>query len=77
MSTTDERLMTMEKKTRIALATENDCFLECPNQTYGLECKKICGNCKNKESCHHVDGSCLNGCDKGVYGEKCDIGTCI
>lgn len=44
---------------------------------YGLECKMICGDCKNKELCYYVNGSCLNGCDKGVYGEKCDIGICI
>eukprot|EP00105_Crassostrea_gigas_P044220 XP_019928368.1 PREDICTED: protein draper-like [Crassostrea gigas] len=51
---------------------QNVCVSECPDQTYGPECQQICGNCKNKESCHHVNGSCLNGCDRGVNGEKCD-----
>lgn len=41
---------------------------------YDLECKQTCGNCKNKEQCHHVNGSCLNGCDSGYYGTRCDIG---
>lgn len=41
---------------------------------YGLECKQICGNCINKEQCHHVNGSCLNGCDNGFYGTRCDLG---
>lgn len=41
---------------------------------YGLECKMICRDCINKELCYNENGSCLNGCDKGVYGEKCDIG---
>lgn len=59
------------------MVNENDWFLECLNYMYGLECKMICGDCKNKELCYYVNGSCLNGCDKGVYGEKCDIGICI
>ena len=34
----------------------------------------ICGNCLNGKQCHHINGSCLNGCDKGTYGDKCDKG---
>ena len=50
------------------------CNLECKQSTYGLECNQTCGNCSKGESCNHVNGSCLNGCDVGVYGDKCDIG---
>ena len=49
-------------------------FIECKQSTYGLECNHTCGNCRKGESCNHVNGSCLNGCDVGVYGDKCDIG---
>lgn len=49
---------------------------ECLDQTYGQECQQICGNCKNKEPCHHVNGSCPDGCDNGYYGNKCNLGTC-
>ena len=49
-------------------------FIECKQSTYGLECNNTCGNCRKGESCNHVNGSCLNGCDVGVYGDKCDIG---
>lgn len=47
---------------------------ECSENTYGLDCKQICGNCRNGEQCHHVNGGCPNGCDKGATGVKCDIG---
>ena len=39
---------------------------------YGPGCKKTCGNCSNAEQCHHVNGSCLNGCDVGVFGDRCN-----
>lgn len=48
---------------------------ECLNQTYGIECQQKCGNCNNEEPCNHVNGSCLNGCDRGWYGEKCNSGN--
>ena len=49
-------------------------ILECDGNTHGLECNKSCGYCFNREQCDHVTGSCLNGCDKGFYGDKCDKG---
>lgn len=47
---------------------------ECAGNTYGLECTKLCTNCRDGEQCDHVNGSCLNGCDKGVHGVNCDKG---
>ncbi|XP_078320192.1 uncharacterized protein LOC111116135 [Crassostrea virginica] len=44
---------------------------ECRNNTYGFECREICGNCMHGEQCHHVTGICLRGCDKGRKGAKC------
>ena len=52
-------------------------LIECGDKTYGAECKEPCGNCKNMEPCHHVDGSCPSGCDAGVYGKTCVIGSTI
>lgn len=44
------------------------------NNTYGLECRTTCGHCRDGQQCHHVSGSCPNGCDRGVNGVKCDTG---
>ena len=49
-------------------------FSECTDKRYGPECRNVCQNCLNGEQCHHVNGSCPNGCDKGTYGDNCDIG---
>ena len=42
---------------------------------YGVNCSEDCGACVNNEACHHINGSCLTGCDKGYYGQKCDQGN--
>lgn len=47
------------------------CSQVCENQTYGLGCSSICGKCRNGETCHHVNGSCLHGCSEGVQGDRC------
>ena len=47
---------------------------ECKDNTYGMDCSMVCGNCLNGEQCNHVNGSCHDGCDKGTHGDKCDIG---
>ena len=54
-----------------------DIFTECADNTYGLECTKSCPKCKDSEQCDHVNGSCLNGCEKGIYGVNCDRGCCF
>lgn len=41
---------------------------------YGENCSKSCGNCKNSQQCHHINGSCMNECEKGYQGLKCDKG---
>uniref|UniRef100_K1PKS9 protein-tyrosine-phosphatase n=1 Tax=Magallana gigas TaxID=29159 RepID=K1PKS9_MAGGI len=45
---------------------------ECVDNKYGLECDSTCGKCLNSVKCNHVNGNCSNGCDAGVYGDKCD-----
>ena len=47
---------------------------ECQKNKYGLNCSKTCGNCRESSQCHHINGSCLNGCDPGFQGEKCNMG---
>lgn len=47
---------------------------ECRGNTFGIDCKQICGNCKNGEQCHEVNGSCPNGCNEGATGVNFDIG---
>ena len=52
----------------------NNSIIECDGNKYGLECKTSCNNCVRGEQCHHVTGSCPNGCDAGFHGGKCDKG---
>ena len=35
----------------------------------------MCGKCSEGKECNRVNGSCLNGCDVGVHGDKCNRGT--
>ena len=52
-------------------------FTACDNNSYGVGCKELCGNCSNRKPCHHVDGSCQFGCDVGVFGLKCNTGIAL
>ena len=45
----------------------------CNVYTYGSDCIH-CGNCSDGVHCNHVTGTCPNGCDAGMYGDKCDLG---
>ena len=44
---------------------------ECNMNMYGANCSLSCGNCRGKGQCHHVNGSCLEGCDSGFQGDTC------
>ena len=46
----------------------------CNVYTYGLDCI-YCGNCSGGVQCNHVTGTCPNGCNAGIYGDKCDVGN--
>lgn len=50
---------------------------ECSGHTFGLECSRICGNCRDWEECDYLNGSCPHGCNKGTMGINCDIGMTI
>nr|XP_022311229.1 multiple epidermal growth factor-like domains protein 10 [Crassostrea virginica] len=47
------------------------CSQVCKQGFFGDECSRRCGNCRNQQTCHHINGSCLNGCDEGVKGWNC------
>lgn len=50
---------------------------ECKAGEFGQNCTESCGNCVQNEACHHVNGSCLNGCDAGYEGTNCTQGKSI
>jgi hypothetical protein len=49
-------------------------FLDCNNGYYGDKCANQCNtHCKEGDTiCRHTDGVCLNGCQAGWNGTKCD-----
>lgn len=49
----------------------------CSTQTYGAQCSQTCGNCSNGETCDHVNGTCLHGCNDGAQGGECKTGKCV
>lgn len=44
---------------------------------YGYNCSILCGKCFESEQCHHVNGTCMNGCDSGYQGEHCTEGNSV
>ena len=49
-------------------------FTACDPYTFGKGCKEHCYNCRHNKPCNVVTGACINECDPGWVGEKCDIG---
>ncbi|XP_062571500.1 multiple epidermal growth factor-like domains protein 10 [Saccostrea cucullata] len=45
--------------------------LFCDGGKFGLNCAQSCGFCFGNEQCHPINGSCLNGCDKGYHKDRC------
>ena len=50
-------------------------FTECGNEMFGQDCNERCGECVGEEQCHHVNGSCVNGCKPGYKGIRCTKGS--
>lgn len=49
---------------------------ECDDGKYGPGCSLTCGACINDIQCHHINHSCLQMCNLGFQGQKCDEGLC-
>lgn len=52
----------------------------CDGQSYGLGCKLPCPQfCETKAAgpvCDNIHGTCLQGCQPGYDGEKCEESRC-
>lgn len=44
---------------------------ECDDFRFGKNCGRQCGHCYNNSSCHHINGTCVDGCDRGYQGTEC------
>ena len=49
-------------------------FLGCQRGTWGQNCRSKCGNCLGNSPCHHINGTCLEGCETGWLGFHCVAG---
>lgn len=47
----------------------------CPNDYFGRKCPEKCGKCLNDQTCDNVNGTCMDGCNKGFKGELCKTGN--
>ena len=50
------------------------CSTECDGHKFGQGYAEECGQCVNDEQCHHINGTCLNGCKLGYKGQQCKQG---
>lgn len=48
---------------------------DCDGNLYGENCSMHCGHCVRSEQCHHINGTCMNGCDSGYQGSICMEGS--
>lgn len=48
------------------------CEFECTPSTYGENCLKECGHCKDNNPCQPIGGLCPAGCELGWMGPQCD-----
>lgn len=50
----------------------DSCDEVCEEYTYGPNCGKSCGHCRNDEACNVETGVCRNGCVAGWRGQMCN-----
>lgn len=50
-------------------------IIACDSNFYGENCSLPCGHCLDSKQCHHINGTCLNGCDGGHQGLNCMEGS--
>ena len=58
-----------------ALNVDFEFSTECDSNTFGEDCGEECGSCVDSEQCHHINGTCLNGCERGFQGIECNQGN--
>ena len=46
-------------------------IIACNNGTFGHNCSEQCGSCVKFGQCHHINGTCLEGCVSGFIGSTC------
>lgn len=46
----------------------------CDDGVFGENCNTSCGRCISSEPCHHINGTCMNGCESGFHGWNCTEG---
>ena len=61
--------------TSVANLSRGFVLIACSNGTYGKECNHTCGYCLDQDECHHINGTCVKGCDPGYLGDVCKTGT--
>lgn len=47
-------------------------LVDCTDGLFGDMCQNKCGQCSNLSQCHHIDGTCLGGCQPGYISEFCN-----
>lgn len=52
-------------------------FTACLNNTYGVGCLEICGQCLSEQQCNHINGTCTIGCETGYYSDHCKKGIVL
>ena len=50
-------------------------FSACSDGSFGRNCNEKCGKCLGKEQFDHVNGTCVKGCNPGIYGIMCTEGS--
>lgn len=51
-------------------------ILVCETGKYGIDCRQRCSAfCHNSGICHHLTGTCKDGCKNGWKGAQCLEGT--
>ncbi|KAK2181248.1 hypothetical protein NP493_405g04038 [Ridgeia piscesae] len=48
-----------------------DCVEDCEHGYYGVNCKEICGYCKDQSKCAITNGYCPNGCETWYTSDIC------
>ncbi|XP_056016442.1 multiple epidermal growth factor-like domains protein 10 [Ostrea edulis] len=47
------------------------CDQPCDGKMFGQNCSRACGPCLGYTQCNHINGTCVNGCERGFGGSNC------